>query len=217
MKVLHVCANPKPTDESVSKQLAMAFFIKLTSLNSDVEVDNVDLDAEPPPPYSYDQFRYSWFPATIKGYVPTAEEEASGAYAREQAARFNAADVLVLTMPMWNNSVPGAFKMWLDHVLAPGLVYNRSGEKLEKLHKIKRAILIVASGDTFQEGDARDALTPVVEHALANVGIDELSLAWADGQDPARHTDSASRKEMATEAVEEHAEEVAAAQVASTR
>ena len=211
MKVLHVCATPKPTDESVCKQLAMAFFIKLTSLNGDVEVDNIDLDAEPPPPYSYDQYRYSWFPAHIEGYVPTKEEEDAATYAKGQAERFNQADVLVLTMPVWNFSMPGAMKNWIDHVLSPGLVYRGRGETLQKLHQLKRLILVISSDDAFQEGDPRDGLTPAIEHAFKSIGVEDISLAWADGQDQTRFTDSAARKEWAVEAVEEHAEEVAAA------
>ena len=38
MNVLHICGNPKPTDEAVSKQLAVAFFVKLAGINPDIEV-----------------------------------------------------------------------------------------------------------------------------------------------------------------------------------
>jgi len=209
MKILHVCANPKPTDESISKQLAAAFFMKLVSLNPNIEMDNVDLDADPPPRYSYEQFRGCWYPTETKGYIPTSEEEEASKYAREMAARFNNSDVLVLTMPMWNYSMPAAMKGWIDHVLSPGLVYEKRTDSVRTLHNIKRLILIVASGDVFKEGDPRDALTPVVENAFKTVGIEDISLAWADGQDRNRFTDSDQRKEMAKEAVEEHAEEVA--------
>jgi len=209
MKVLHVCDNPKPTDESVSKQLAMKFFIKLTSLNEEVEVENIDLNAEPPPPYSYNQYRACWFPATVPGYVPTAEEEEAAVYAKEQAKKFCEADVLVLTMPLWNFSMPGGMKLWIDHIIAPGLTYYLDGQARKPLHKVKRMILIVASGDPFQEGDDTDALTPAITNAFRAIGIDDISLAWADGQDPAVCRDSEERKKMAEEAVEEHAEEVA--------
>ena len=43
MNILHVCANPKPTEESISKQLASAFFGKVIELKPDVELVNVDL------------------------------------------------------------------------------------------------------------------------------------------------------------------------------
>jgi|GEM_PF-1587286 len=139
--------NPKPTDESVSKQLAVKFFGKLMSLNSDVDIDNVDLNAEPPPPYSYAQYRACWYPVTVPGYVPTAEENTAAVYAKEQAEKFNQADVLVLTMPLWNFSMPGGMKTWIDHIIAPGLTFYNEEEKRKPLHKVKRMILIVASGE----------------------------------------------------------------------
>jgi len=209
MKVLHVCDNPKPTDESVSKQLAVKFFGKLMSLNSDVDLDNVDLNAEPPPPYTYEQYKACWYPATIPGYVPTAEEEAAAVYAKAQAEKFNQADVLVLTMPLWNFSMPGGMKSWIDHIIAPGLTFYLEDGARKPLHKVKRMILIVASGDAFHEDDEKDALTPAITQTFRSIGIDDISLAWADGQNPNLHTDSATRMEMAAEAVEEHAEEVA--------
>ena len=43
MNILHVCANPKPTEESISKQLASAFFGKVIEWKPDVGVVNVDL------------------------------------------------------------------------------------------------------------------------------------------------------------------------------
>ena len=43
MNVLHICANPRPVQESVSKQLATAFFMRLAERNPDINVTNVDL------------------------------------------------------------------------------------------------------------------------------------------------------------------------------
>ena len=36
MNVLHICANPRPVEESASKQLATAFFGKLLEANPDL-------------------------------------------------------------------------------------------------------------------------------------------------------------------------------------
>lgn len=207
MKVLHVCATPIPTEDSVCKQLAMAFFIKLTTLNSEVEVENIDLDATPPPPYTYDQYRGCWFPLHVPGYVPTKDETNALGYAKEQAEKFCKADVLVLTTPMWNYSIPGNMKSWIDHVAAPGLVYsvNEDGSK-NPLHQIKRLILIVTSDAHLDHGDSRDCLTPLIENVFGSIGIDDISVAWADGQ---ATPNAIQQKQLATEAVEEHAEEVA--------
>ena len=53
MNVLHICANPKPTEDSASKQLAITFFSKLIEIDPDIEITNVDLYQDPPPFLSY--------------------------------------------------------------------------------------------------------------------------------------------------------------------
>ena len=62
MNVLHVCANPKPTEDAVSKQLASAFLRKLIELKPEVELVNMDLYEEKPPFYSYDLYKRIWNP-----------------------------------------------------------------------------------------------------------------------------------------------------------
>ncbi len=214
MNVLHVCANPKPTDESVSKQLAAAFFGKLIELRPDAELVNVDLYDEKPPYYSYELYKRTWYPVLDESYEPSKAEEMAMNYAARQAEAFNAADVLVLTMPMWNCTVPGIMKAWMDQVLSPGLTFTISAEEgVKPLHKIKSVVLLVASGAVYKEGDERDALSTQVRSALGFVGIDDIEIAWADGQNPLFNADSEARKEMAFDAAAEIAEDIAELQV----
>ncbi len=211
MNVLHICANPKPAEESVSKQLSIAFITTLIEKNPDAEINNVDLFQDPPPFITYPTFRNFWKPMNDPGYRPTKEETAAGEYARRQADLFNQADVLILTMPMWNFSVPAVMKAWIDQVLAPGLVYEYGPEGMKLHHHVKKVMLLVSSGGVYQEGDARDALTPAVRSAFEFVGITDFSVAWADGQIAMLHGDHEERKQTALEAAAEDAEEIAEA------
>lgn len=208
MHILHVAANPKPIEESASKQVAMAFFMKIAELNAEVEVDNIDLYDNPPPYYSYPEYRNAWFPVLIEGYVPTREEENAANYALEQAARLNAADVLVITTPMWNYSVPGILKSWMDHVFTPGMTFTVERDGYKPIHKLKKVVIIAASGDTFKQNDPRDALTPMITSLFHDIGVEDVAFAWADGQDPLRFKDSDKRKRLAVDMAEELAEEV---------
>lgn len=209
MNILHVCANPKPTEESVSKQLAARFFGRLMELNPDVELNNVDLYQDKPPYYSNDLYRRMWLPVFDKTYEPTKAEEAAAHYATKQAELFKAADVLVLTTPMWNFSAPAVMKAWIDQILAPGLAFELTEEGPKPLHNITALVLLVASGGIYKEDDERDALTRQVRAAFGFVGISDIRIAWADGQNPLFFNDSEIRREMAFEAAEELAEELA--------
>jgi FMN-dependent NADH-azoreductase len=209
MNILHVCANPKPIEQSVSKQLAARFFGKLMELNPDVELNNVDLYQEKPPYYSNDLYRRCWMPVLDPVYEPSKAEEAASNYAQKQAEAFKQADILVLTMPMWNFSAPAVMKAWMDQILSPGMTFEISAEGPKPLHNITSVILLVASGGVYKEEDERDGLTRQVRAAFGFIGITDIRIAWADGQNPLFFSDSEARRETAFEAAEELAEELA--------
>jgi FMN-dependent NADH-azoreductase len=209
MNVLHVCANPKPTEDSVCKQLAASFFAALVQKNSDVEMNNVDLYQDPPPYYDYSAFRGFWMPIMEQGYQPTDEEKAALRYASAQAELLTQADVLVLTTPMWNFSLPAILKAWIDQVLSPGLTFTLDRDGVHPLHKIRRIVMLVASGGVYKEDDSRDALTRLVRAAFGFVNITDVEIAWADGQNPLFNQDSDQRKQWAIEAAQEIAEDLA--------
>jgi len=210
MNILHVCANPKPTEESVSKQLAAAFFAKFIELRPDAELVNVNLYDEKPPFYSYELYKRAWYPVFDEGYEPSKVEEMALNYATRQAELFNAADILVLTMPMWNFTVPAIMKAWMDQVITPGQTFSISREEgVKPLHKIKSIVLLVASGGIYKEGDERDALTRQVRAAFGFIGIDDIEIVWAEGQNPLFFENHEENKSIAIEAAAEIAEDVA--------
>ena len=210
MNILHVCANPKPTEEAISKQLASAFFGKLIELKPEVELINVDLYDEKPPFFSYELYKRVWYPVFNSEYAPNKAEEMSTNYADAQIEKFNDADILVLTMPMWNYSVPAIMKAWIDQVLLPGKTFSINKEEgIKGLHKIKRIVLLVSSGAAYKEDDDRDALSRQVRHAFEFVGINEIDVVWAEGQNPMFFDNAEESKSFAIEAAIEAAEDIA--------
>ncbi len=214
MNILHICANPKPVEESVSKQLSAEFMSELVQKYPDAELNNVDLYQDPPPFLDYPAFRALWMPLMNPGYAPTKAEKNATAYAVRHAELFNAADVLVLTLPMWNFSVPAILKAWIDQVIAPNLTFafepaEGGGFSVKPLHHIRKIVLLVSSGGAYQEGDPRDALTAEISAVFGFIGINDLTIAWADGQNALGFQDHAERKQTAMEAAVEAAEEVA--------
>ena len=64
-------------------------------------------------------------------------------------------------------------------------------------------------GETFRQDDEKDLLTRQIEVTFGKIGIDDISVAWADGQLSMLYSDSETRKLMAMEAAEELAEDLA--------
>jgi FMN-dependent NADH-azoreductase len=209
MNVLHICANPRPTEESASKQLAAAFFAKLVEKNPEVVFNNIDLYQEPPPYLSYNAFRRLYMPMRSPGYKPTRDEENAAKYAFAQGEHFRQADVLVLTMPVWAGGPPAIMKAWIDQVISPEVAFTFDANGIKPLHQLRKVVLLVASGDVYKEGDPRDGLMPIIRNTFGFIGVTDIDVAWADGQEPTIYTDSAERKATAIEAAEEIAEDIA--------
>lgn len=209
MNILHVCADPQPTEESIPKQLAMSFFSKLVEVVPDVEITNIDLYQDPPPYFSYEAYRGYWFPILVDGYQTTDKEQQAMEYGLLQSEVVKDSDLLVISVPMWTFTMPGILKSWFDFVTAPGPLYDIVDGELTAKHRITKVILLVSSGEAFKEDDPRDILSLEMSALLRQLGLYDVRTAWADGQDPSQFPDCELRKNDAMEYAQELAEELA--------
>lgn len=209
MNVLQICANPKPTEESVSKQLLTTFFSTLVDKNPDIDMEMIDLYQEKPPYLSYAGYRAIWNPVYDAEYKLTSEEEAALHYSKKHAEQLNAADVVVISAPMWNFGPPAILKAWIDQVIAPNITYKLTGSRVEPLHHIKKVVLLVSSGYSYKEDDPRDALTANIRAAFGLIGVEDIDIAWADSQSYHILEDGEQHKQWAMDMAVEIAEDVA--------
>lgn len=207
MNILHVIASPKPPEESISKQMAFRFFGTLMEKNPDIYINNVDLYQNRPPFISNDFLNGAWKAAALPTYQPTRNEETAANFARNNAPALAQADVLVISTPVWLNSMPAILKAWLDQVFLPGILFDLTGEGVLPKHHIHCVVLLVSSDNAYRENDPADGLTPALRAIFHFIGVDEIRTAWADGQNP-RFPDSADRLELAMDAAAEIAEEL---------
>ncbi|HOE37877.1 MAG TPA: NAD(P)H-dependent oxidoreductase, partial [Kiritimatiellia bacterium] len=109
----------------------------------------------------------------------------------------------------WLNSFPAILKAWLDQVLVPGKLFTFGPDGVIPIHHLRTVVLLVSSDSVYKEDDATDGLTPAIRAIFSYIGVDDIQIAWADGQDASRHFDSEQRREMALEAAREIAEDLA--------
>jgi len=210
MRLLHVVADPIPTEEAVDRQLAAAFLDALRAADPAARVEEIDLYADPPPYFDYALYRFLWRPLGDPGYAPSAEETAAGRYATRHAAKMREADVLLLTAPMWNYSVPGILKSWIDQVICPGGTYRLGPQGPEPIHAVKRVVLFTASGGRYGPDDRRDCLTNLVRAAFGFLAVRDVDVVWADGQNRHQFPDAAERREAALDRARSLARSLAA-------
>ena len=205
MNILHVIANPKPLAESASKQVTESF---LGALGDNFKVTTLDLNENPPPFYSYPVFRYFWYPVFQPGYESTDDEKKAAQYALQEGAKLNAADILVLTTPMWNFSVPAILKAWMDQVVSPGLTFSIGPGGVKPLHKLKKVVVLAASGGAYEANDERNNFTSQIKTLFGFIGVSDIDIAWADGQNGFFFKDSEERREQAIKSAKTLAEKI---------
>lgn len=89
------------------------------------------------------------------------------------------ADTIVIGLPIYNFSVPAAFKAWVDLVARAGLTFSYSENGPKGLLEGKRAVLAIASGGTAI-GSEVDFATGYAKHVLGFIGIHDVDVVAAD-------------------------------------
>jgi FMN-dependent NADH-azoreductase len=120
---------------------------------------------------------------TIAGFYTPAEQlthELRNATAQSDLLieELRSADVLLLTTPMYNFSVPSALKAWIDQIVRIGHTFSYDGKSFAGLVTGKRAYVICAYGAGGYLGNgplaAYDFLKPYLMLLLNFLGIQEV-------------------------------------------
>lgn len=120
-RLLHISSSPRGA-ASESLRIAGAFTEAFRDAHPDAEVDTWDLwDGSLP------EFGAAAAAAKMMvfgGQAPRGEQAAAWRTALDTFARFDAADQLLFSVPMWNSSVPYILKQFIDVISQPGLVFE---------------------------------------------------------------------------------------------
>lgn len=134
-RVLLVNASPRGED-SRSLGIAEAFLDEYRP----VSVDRLDVFGDLPP---FGQGQVAAKMAVIAGASPNEQDWAQVV---GTAARLQAADTWVFTVPMWNGGIPWALKLLIDTVTQPGIAFSFSPDAgYRGLLGGRRAIVIYTS------------------------------------------------------------------------
>ncbi|NKX43315.1 FMN-dependent NADH-azoreductase [Roseicyclus persicicus] len=122
----------------------------------------------------------AWVTANFTPADPrTPEQRAALALSDTLVAELQAADTVVIGVPIYNFGVPAALKAWVDLVARAGVTFRYSATGPVGLLTGKRAILVVASGGTAA-GSELDFATGFLRHVLGFIGITEVDIVTAD-------------------------------------
>lgn len=172
--ILHVTASIR-SDESVTRKLGNRLVEQLAKAN-DASIVTRDLAANDLPLIDADRFAANLTPPADRD----EKQQALADVADALIAELQAADTLVLSLPVYNFTMPSTLKAWADLVARAGTTFRYTESGPEGLLTGKKAYVVIASGGT-PIGSEIDFLTPWLRHFLGFLGIHDVEIIAADG------------------------------------
>ena len=157
---------------SVSNLLVNEIVARHREIDPQTVVTERNLDREPLPHLT------SLNVDGVRAHAVTETEIETRAASDRLIAELFAADTVVIGAPMHNFSIPTTLRAWFDHVLRPRVTFGYSETGPQGLVTGKRAILVLARGGPYTEGQL-DHQEFYLRELLAFIGITEVDVVRA--------------------------------------
>ncbi len=207
--LLHINASAQLEERSLTRKLGKIFFDRWLSLRQGDRIIHRDVGASPIPPIDH-----RWIHAAF-----TPEEQRED-WMKERLAlsdrlitEVEAADILVMGVPMYNYGVPAALKGWIDQTARIWKSFSfdlaRGDVPIEGIFKGKTLVVLSSRGEFgFAPGGMRahlNALDPAIAACahywgVAQGDIHTIAIEYQEFKDQ-RHADSVAKAEAATRAL----------------
>lgn len=183
--LLHIDSSARPgragehPHGSLTRRLGHAFVTRWLAARPGDELAYRDLGTMPPRPLQHEWIPAAYTPAPARTPAQRAALGESDALVRE----LQAAEVLVIGMPMYNFGMPSVLKAWVDHIVRIGLTFEidpgRENPYVPLLADRPRRAVVLTSrgGHGFDAGGALAAINhadTALRDVLAFVGITQV-------------------------------------------
>jgi len=160
-----------------SSRLAAALTERFQTRYTDAAV--VLRDVQQPPLPHLDAAIFHAFSQPADALTPAQRD--SLRLSDELIGELRAASDLLIALPMYNFSIPSAFKAWIDHVTRVRATFRYTDKgAVGMLGNIERCWVIAARGGVYQ-GTSNDTQTPYLRLLLGFLGIAEPTFIHAEG------------------------------------
>ncbi|HEX3592830.1 MAG TPA: NAD(P)H-dependent oxidoreductase [Pseudonocardiaceae bacterium] len=176
-QLLHLDASIR-TSGSVSRELSGTFADHWRAVHPDGGYVYRDLAAHPLP--HLDEAAYT--AASTPEDEHTDAQRAGWAISTALIGEVEAADTVLLGVPMYNFSIPSTLKAWLDRIITPGTSYD--GEARTGRLAGKRVVVAASRGGSYQPGTPRESFEfqeRYLTAVLSSVGLHE-DLTWVTAE-----------------------------------
>ncbi len=175
MNILQINASARTVGAN-STRVAERIVARLRAANPDANLTLRDLAANPHPVLDEAALGALFTPAEQR----SAEQAARVALDDALIAEIQAADTVVLGVPMYNFGVPVQLKNWIDAIARARVTFRYTENGVEGLLKGKKVYVALARGGCYRDTPA-DSQVPYLKTVLAFLGMTDVSFIYAEG------------------------------------
>lgn len=161
---------------SFSTRLAQELSAGLQAAHTNAHLTVRDLSAQPHPVLDEAALQALFTPAEQR----SPEQAARVALDDALIAEVQAADVLVLAVPMVNFAITAQLKNWIDAICRAKVTFQYTTNGPEGLLKGKRVFVVLARGGVYRDQPA-DHQVPYLRQVLGFLGLNDVQFIYAEG------------------------------------
>jgi FMN-dependent NADH-azoreductase len=176
MKTLLLIHTSLQGPNSLSSTLANDYLAKWQARTPRGRVISRDLAARPVPHLTAERFAAF----TTKAEEQSAEQREAASFSDELIAELQAADEILIALPMHNFGIPSVLKAYFDHVARAGITFRYTATGPVGLLTGKRAIIVATRGGKYL-GTQLDTQTDYMKNFLRFLGIEDTQFVYAEG------------------------------------
>ena len=175
MNILQVNSSAR-TEGSHSTTLANALVERIRADNPGATLAVRDLSRTPHLPLDESALQALFTPADKR----TPEQAARVAQDDKLISEIQAADVVVLGVPMYNFGVPGQLKNWIDAISRAQVTFRYTANGPEGLLNGKKVYVALTRGGQYRNTPS-DTQVPYLKTIFTFLGITDVQFVYAEG------------------------------------
>jgi FMN-dependent NADH-azoreductase len=176
--ILHITSSPRGKQSHsitlanrIIELLSVRYPGSTLHINDTVEKNYIHLNAIHPVAYLTPESEHS-------------QEHKDTLYSSDNAVNeLMQADILVISVPLYNFNIPSALKAWIDHIVRAGKTFSYEGGKPEGLLKNKKVYLAIASNGVYSDGPMKsfDFGEPYLRFIFGFLGLHDITTYRIEG------------------------------------
>jgi FMN-dependent NADH-azoreductase len=174
-KLLHIIATPRVNDSNTLK-VSKAFLAEFSKKYPGCVIDELNVATQKLPDLAVEEVSGKYM--LLSGKELSGKPKEAWKNIEAEIVRFLAADAYLVSVPMWNFSIPYTLKHYIDIIVQPKYLFRYTSSGVEGLAKNKKMIVVASRGGDYSPGTpghVNDFQEPYLRTVFGFVGIADIT------------------------------------------